>query len=341
MARNRVAKLQSRRTDATMKASTIYEVYDRISEDESVRYAIGAMQPIEKEYTANTYAEGDRVKSQLETLNTLEPIVGFEYQGSVTNDTHIKAHSDIDLLAIHNKFFSVQPPGTPIYPYKGDFLQDLKDLRQMSVTNLRKAFPAVDVNDKAGKCIALSGGSLRREIDVVISNWWDTVEYQKSGQKVDRGIKIFDSFLNECIENKPFKHNLLIDIKDREVGGNLRKVIRLLKSLKYDAEPPIRISSYDIASIAFDMPMASLVAPHGSELLLVESARSFLKMLIDNKSYREFVQVPNGMRPIFSSEGATLEGLVSLHREVVDLITDINNGLSRSFKKLGDARIVY
>jgi hypothetical protein len=341
MARNRVAKLQLRRTDSTMKASSIHEVYDRISEDESIRYAIGAMQPIEKEYTANTYAEGDRVKSQLQNLNSLKETVEFEYQGSVTNDTHIKAHSDIDLLALHAGFFSIQPPGSPISPYKGDPMQDLKDLRQICVQNLKRAFPAVVVDDRPGKCIALSGGSLRREIDVVISNWWNTVEYQNSGQKVDRGIKIFDSKLDSRVENKPFKHNLLIDLKDKQVNGNLRKVIRLLKSLKYDAEPSIRMSSYDIASIAFDMPASYFNASKGSELLLVENCRIFLKFLLDNKAYRDAMRVPNGMRLIFGNDGATEAALIDLHREVVDLLTDIANGLTRSFKKLADARISY
>jgi len=55
--------------------------------------------------------------------------VEFEYQGSVTNNTHIKAHSDIDLLALHAHFCTVQPPGKPTFLYQGDVLTDLKNLR--------------------------------------------------------------------------------------------------------------------------------------------------------------------------------------------------------------------
>lgn len=68
MATNRVGKLQTRRTDPLIKSANIYEVYDRIAEDESVKYAIGAMQPIEPEYTAATFAEGDRVRNQLDRI---------------------------------------------------------------------------------------------------------------------------------------------------------------------------------------------------------------------------------------------------------------------------------
>src|SRR5579863_5137093 len=108
MATNRIGKLRARRTDPLIKAAAagqLREVYDRISEDESVRYAIGAMQPIDDEYTKNTYEEGNRVKAQLDkALNQPRQTAEFEYQGSVTNNTHIKAHSDIDLLALHAYF---------------------------------------------------------------------------------------------------------------------------------------------------------------------------------------------------------------------------------------------
>jgi len=84
------------------------EVYSRLNESESIKYAIGSMQPIDPEYTQNTYKEGDRVKSH---LNDKLPDRGinpdFRYQGSVTSDTHIKSHSDIDLLVIHDAFIGL------------------------------------------------------------------------------------------------------------------------------------------------------------------------------------------------------------------------------------------
>ena len=55
----------------------------------------------------------------------------------------------------------------------------------------------------------------------------------------------------EEVRNKPFMHNYNINDKDVKTGG-LRKVIRLLKTLKYDAEKDVKISSYDIASLAYN-----------------------------------------------------------------------------------------
>jgi hypothetical protein len=339
---NRVAKLRARRTDPLIKVAGMREVYDRISEDEAVRYAVGAMQPIDPEYTQNTFEEGERVKSQLDRgLNQPFTTAEFEYQGSVTNDTHIKAHSDIDLLTLHAGFYTIQPPGVPAFVYQGDVIADLRNLRASSANVLRSAFPKVTVDDSAGKSISLQGGSLRRKIDVVISNWWDTAEYQNSGIPFHRGIHIFDSKANARIENRPFLHNVKIDERDRAHNGNVRKVARLLKSLRYDADTKVDVSSYDIVSIVYQMPEPLMRPGRGDELLLVENARWYLQYLLDNDPYRTSLKVPNDMRPIFCEAGASLEGLKQLHAEVQDLVNDINRGLSRSFRKLAEARVEY
>jgi hypothetical protein len=146
MATNRITKLRARRTDPTMlvKAAAVREAYDSILEDEPVKYAVGAMQPIDKQYTANTFEEGDRVKAQLaKALNQPEITAEFEYQGSVTNDTHVKVHSDIDLLVLHTAFYIIQPPATPRFPYEGDVFADLRNLRSASAKALKSAYPTL------------------------------------------------------------------------------------------------------------------------------------------------------------------------------------------------------
>jgi hypothetical protein len=199
----------------------------------------------------------------------------------------------------------------------------------------------VSVSDRPGPAISLEGGSLRRKIDVVISNWWDTNEYQATGLRFQRGIHVFDSKSNKRIENRPFLHNARIDERDKHLGGNVRKVARLLKSLKYDADSAVNISSYDITSIAYRMPDNLMRPARGAELMLVENARVFLRLLLDNSTFRTSVKVPNEMRPIFGSEGASLEGLNELYNEIQDLLSDINKGLARSFRKLAEARVSY
>src|SRR5678816_1615941 len=115
----RIEKLERRRIDDSpmVRASLSQEVYKSIKDSESVRYAIGAMQPIDPDYTQNTYDQGNRVKSQLQQRLAID--CDYEYQGSVTTDTHIKARSDIDLLVVRKGWWWVDPPQESKSPYQG------------------------------------------------------------------------------------------------------------------------------------------------------------------------------------------------------------------------------
>ncbi len=50
------------------------------------------------------------MKNQLQKLNGYSYELEFRYRGSVSNNTHIKAHSDIDILTIHLGFTPLSHP---------------------------------------------------------------------------------------------------------------------------------------------------------------------------------------------------------------------------------------
>jgi len=343
MATNRMEKLRARRTDPFKKVARAFdEAIGRIREEDPIKYVIETMTPIEKEYTDNTFEEGDRVKDQLDkSLNAYKSQAEFRYQGSVTNDTHIRLYSDIDLLVIDTDFASVEPPGKIHSLYAGDPLVELKQIRTDCVATLKRVFPAVTVDSRGGKCISLSGGSLRRKIDVVIANWWNTTDYQENAVETFRGVKVLDASCHLRHENKPFWHNFLIDYSDKRLNGNLRKVCRFLKSVKYDAEPVLGISSYDIVSIAWNMPDADLSAEKGQELLLAVNARSYLSRLLNNEVLRNSLKVPNGMRTIFGENGASKAQLSELFAGVDGLIREVESALAKSYRKIQEARVSY
>lgn len=340
---DRLQRLRARRIESMEKSASLNEVYDRMSESSSaVKYAIGAMQPIDPTYTDNTYKEGERVRNQLaKNLDTYRIACDYDYQGSVTNDTHIRAKSDIDLLTLHCAFYSLDPPQKPAVPYHGDPVEDLMNLRAGSIRVLTEKFPEANVDYSGSKSVCIEGGSLRRKIDVVASNWRDTNEYALSGLKRDRGIDILDSHKRIRLANLPFLHNDRIHNKDQRTMGGLRKAIRLLKSLKYDSDDGVELSSYDIAAIVYAMEDRALYVSQGMELLLLERCKHHLDHLADDQHHRESLEVPNGTRKIFCSEGASLSGLSDLQREVDRLRYEIENDLSRSFRKLAEARIEY
>lgn len=326
---DRFDRLRNRRypVDKLAEARRVFSLV--ASSEQDFSYLVDAMQPIDAQFTENTFREGIRVRDQLAKNLPSKYLPDFDFQGSVTNDTHIRIHSDIDLLALNGCFVSLDPGAPNSSPYGGNAMEELKSMRSDTACLLKISFPAVTVDDSPGKSISLEGGSLNRKIDVVIGNWWDTELWQKHRVKMARGVRILDTKVPELIRNKPFWHNYEIDTKDKKTAG-LRKVIRLLKTLKYDAEPELKISSYDIAAVAWNMSEPALTVRPDAYLPLATNARDELKRFIDNDTLRNGLKVPNGTRTVFGTGGATLESLRQLHAELADLI-----------QRIEIARIIY
>lgn len=315
-----------------LSATTKIEKFQQLAEPEAVKYAIGAMQAVDAEYTRKSYAEGNRVRDRLaEGLSAASIPAMFDYQGSVPLDVHVRGNSDIDLLVLHDGFVTVDAAARAAYSYYDipnmTPAQWLADLRKECIAILERRFWGAKIDSSPGKAISLSGGSLQREVDVIPSHWHDTIEWKRTGDKRYRDICVFDSKAAQCLKNRPFMHISLIEDKCVAVRGGLRKCIRLLKNLRYDASKTIGLSSYDIAAIAWHMADQNLVVPYGVDLLLVERVRGHLKLLLDVPAYRAMLLVPDGSRPIFDKPDKA-DALADLYKEVeqlsVDLAREIN-----------------
>ena len=285
--------------------------YASLSKGSNTEYIVVSMQPIGHRYTERVLADGAMIRDKLKlTLAAHQFRVEFDYQGSVTNQTHVKWRSDLDLLVVDRRCTILEYPQKPVAPYEGEPVNDLKELRSMMVRTVRAAYPDVIVNQHGGKSVSLVGGALAHKIDLVVCNWWNTNDYKRTNDKRYRGIYVLNLDSNEQVRNKPFLHNDRLSEKDVRVAGGLRKVIRLLKSIKYDCEIPL--SSYDIASIAYHMEEGMLSLPKGKELLLAENALKYLKSVHGDDELRDSLWVPNKMRKVFCADGACQQSLGQL-----------------------------
>jgi len=325
---NRIRRLQERQTDRdnqrVILKSTARSFTGR-TQDDALAYISQASAPVPQTYTQNTYSEAERVRNQLEQGLQREGLgVEFEYQGSVTSDTHIRFYSDIDLLTLTTKFTFVKPPLQPTSPYQGNATQDLYDLRLKSVGVLRNAFPAATVDDSGPMCIAISGGSLRRKIEVVPASWLNTAEWNQSGQKMWRGLHVLDAKRFITIANMPFLHNARIDERDVTTRGRFRGLVRLAKSIKYDAEPQVEASSYDLTGLCYALPTSQYASSNGIDdpASLLELVK-FANVLIQDPSRRQALRVPNGTRALFGPDGMDVSDLAHWCREAVDLLNDV------------------
>ena len=328
----RLERLAMRRTDPSLfEARTgSYESYRDLKVPDPIRYIIGAMQPIDTQYTERTLEQGRRVRDQLS--KRLEDGVEFRFQGSVVNDTHIRQHSDIDLLVFTGRFIFLKPPLVARNRYTEDTTKDMTELRDSARTALAEAFPAVDVDDSGDRSIELSGGSLARNVDVVPAAWYDTQEFDETGDEVHRGVKVFSRAKSSFAANYPFKNAAEIDAKDRRCSGGMRKAARFLKTLKADNEN-IRLSSYDLASIAWNMPDASLNYGMPWDLKIFYGCRDFLRKIVNEASFRGGLSVPDGTRRIFSDGHATVDAARVL-------LSDID-ALASQFSRAVEAKVLH
>lgn len=341
MNQDRLTKLANRRLDPNVQIKEANEVYKRLNQEPAIRYAIGAMQPIDQAYTKITFEQCGRVQNQLISAFEQEGLKpSFNHQGSTTNDTHIKAHSDIDLLTISEDSYAVEPPNKPQTPYEGDPVNDLRQLRTIATSRMRSSFPEANVDARGAKSVSIEGGSLRRKVDVVFCNKWHTVDYVEKKEEIWMGIQVLDNDKGVRVPNKPYLHNAWIDYQDRKSNGGLRKTVRLWKSLKYDTEK-VDLSSYDICALAFNMAPSDLLYASGHDLGLIKNGQKYLRLLVSSPEARDSLMVPNKMRKVFCDEGASLKGLMQLSSEVDLLVGEIETSLSRTFTKLAEARIDY
>jgi hypothetical protein len=327
------AKMIVRRQDSMQKNAAIQnEIIKALTGigDDFISYIIKTMEPIETSHTQKVQMQGYEIKEYIKNF-TDDPI-DFEFQGSVTNNTHVKAHSDIDLLVLLSSFRTLEPPLQPIFPYLGNPMKDLKNHRLLcekackrfqirSLLNGRK----VNLDLEASKAIALSGSGLHCKVDVVPAHWHlfsrkETLEY--------KGVFVFDKNKNIKIKNTPFLHNLKIQEKDESSNGKARELMRLLKSIKYDSDQKLKISSYDLVSLIYHMPNNMFCE---DKIQLAKNGLSYIRDLEKNFDVACSLEVPDQSRTIFDSSPLAKQNFSAFVSEYNWLLEQVSVQPKRKF----------
>lgn len=299
---SRNARILDRRTPAEERSAIALEAFKK-QFGPFTRYIITALKPISRKYTDKLIEQGDRVENQLkERLKYEYPDLQFRRQGSVSNNTHIRYSSDVDVLVIIDKFVTLEAPQQATFPYKGDPLDDLIELRKDCKRELENAFPAADIDDSGANSIEISGGSLYCKVDVVPSNWYDTNEYKQTKEEYLRGIQILNKKEMKRKLNRPFLFNKLLHDKDVERKGSTRMMIRLLKTIKADEIEEgnnIDFSSFDIASIVYRMPNEYFSFDLTHPLDIFRNLIVWMYKIHEDESIRSSIYVVDDSRLIF------------------------------------------
>lgn len=350
-----LTNLTNRRTEfdeyGAFQKSILTESFNRKDLPETVRYVYESMQEVPVEYTEKTKSEAQRVQNQItDGLRYSGGVITtalYEYQGSVPSDTHIKVHSDLDILVIHSKFHYGVSEVVPRVGYSGDALVEMKEMRTNIFNRLSSSFPKAKVSDAKDKAIQISGGSLQRKFDILVCSWHNSQEYIQSKQSHLRGISLYDKRANSCLEDYPFLHIYEVNRKDNSalVSGNFKKLVRLLKSIKMDSDRKINLSSFLITSVLYHMDDVLYWVASNKEATLLTNAGTYLQRIISDQSFRRSLQSPNKKEMLFSSnDGEIVAEIEKLKNELDTIIADLADDFiekryiineSRSFEKGG------
>lgn len=292
------------------------------------RYAIGAMQRVDARYTEISLETAERVGRQL--ASGLSFSMEFRVQGSVPLDVHVRGVSDVDLLALRTDYLTYAVYGARsrggryTSPSPLTSLDVLRELRRDAERVLRDAYPSAKVDCSGGKCIALSGGSLARPVDVVPSHWWDTIDYQSSLQAYDRGVVILDKYVPATIDNLPFLHIKRVGDLDAALLGSLKKAIRLTKNVKNDAEDrnAALLPSFDIAALIYHADRDAMRAGYSYELNILRETQRFLDWCYRNQDVARQLRTPDGTRAVLDNE-RKFTGLLAISCEMDALAKEV------------------
>jgi hypothetical protein len=301
-----------------------------------------AMKSVDFDYTKRSKDAGERAKEHLDReLND----VAFRFQGSVMTNTHIKGHSDIDLLTICDKFYTWDRYNSNRYltesslrsrlytsqiaklesettgaGYAGDTLSDLRQLRNDSEAILRKKYLICDTS--GAKSIKITNQDLKRDVDVVIANWYDDVKSIINDKGEYRGVQVYDKDRHEKGDTDfPFLSIKRINERGDYTDGRLRKMIRFLKNIKAFSEYEIDLSSFDINAICYDIAVSSYQYAPFTELVKVLYAQ--LKSICTNENHANEICSVDEREYIFRGNPGKLNNVKMIFRELEKIYSDL------------------
>jgi hypothetical protein len=159
----------------------------------------------------------------------------------------------------------------------------------------------------------------------VPAHWWDTAEYQASGQPYDRAVTILNKKVPTTLDNLPFLHIERINSRDASTYGGLKKAIRLAKNVKNDAENEnvaALLPSFDIAALLYHADQAALRAGYTYELSILRETQRFFDWCYQNQAAAKLLRTPDGSRFVLDSEDK-IAGLTSISVELDRLAKEV------------------
>lgn len=337
---HKFSNLSSRKTDELLQKSFVSESFRDKTIPETVRYVFESMREIEPSYTRRTYVEAEKMQEHITNHLPGNVKVDFRYQGSVPLNTHIRLHSDLDLLVIYKGFIGRDSLAQVANPYPEErTVSDLRMLRKNIKDGLLITYPTALVSDNSAKAISIKRGSPIRKYDIIVCNWFEPAANYGYIDSTDsnRGVEIYDKKADQRLPpDFPFTHMLRVEEKSRRIiFENFKRTVRLLKNLKADANDHIDLSSFMITSVMYHLDDYKYKIETQNSTALLVNASEHLGRVIDDSAFRIRLKSPNEKEFLFAvKEAHKVAELKRLKRELDDTIEDLVDEIQPSYRRL-------
>lgn len=201
----------------------------RSATDDLHEFILEAMCEVDASYTNKTKEAGNRVREILEGAVNCD----FRYQGSVMTGTHIKGASDIDLLCLGQR----------------SMLNEEDRPRRDRILCCQKLSGLGYYVIRGAKSLQVRLPSYSVKVDVVNGTWNTSFTLEDY-----RMVRIYNADSRSMEKGDyPFVSIKRINRRSSDTQGRLKRMIRFLKNLKEDADVPIKLSSFEINAICYDI----------------------------------------------------------------------------------------
>ena len=122
-------------------------------------------------------------------------------------------------------------------------------------------------------------------------------------------------------DDYPFKKIHLMDERDKVTGGHFKELIRLLKTIKADVVDCEDLSSFDIYSIVYAMPISEYSKLSGKAL--VHEVSSFVSTIAANRNLADAILQLDCVESVFKGNEKKFKSLQALDKDLSEICIEL------------------
>ena len=204
--------------------------------------------------------------------------------------------------------------------YQGNGNQDLTQLRNDIEKIMKDTYKVCNVNN--AKAVKITNLHLHRDVDIVTSSWFQSLDYVLEGMPQERrGINIYNKEKGYAEgPDYPFLSISRINSRSAKTQGRLKRMIRFLKNVRTDSDYDIPLNSFEINAICYSIPIQDYYNLNFKDLVYIVWHNMY-HLWKDNKENQ--LRSVVGDEYVFLGKPNKVQALKVLEDEVYQIYNDL------------------